>query len=470
MIVRFTSQNTLGISETKFDSSNVKRGNAYNFAVLLGVALGVLSLFVDPFIIFVAPLIAATVALVLYSPEAGVVITFIGLPFATMFGNDRILLWSIALFSVSYLAKLARGKRIMRFDITDLFVMLFAFAVVCGGIKSNSDTVKDVLTPLLVILGSFVVGNLMRTKLWQKRFICSYVFAAAAIAAVTVLELVFPGEWDVFGIFANYGFAATPDSAATFMFPALFATLTFTVYSEKVKEKIASMLVALLLAFAIAVTDSAVGYHMIIGLIVLFIILKRETLSVAVVGLFAVPVTLTLLPSSVTGTLSRAFDLSSVLNYSSSKVFLGTVRMMLRFLISGMGQGNFSVIYPYFAVSGFERAERLPSTLLKLFENYGIIGLLLVFAVFALFFANCFGFIRNSGSVRAKSAVAAGVASVTCLLAKSVFFNTAGDVKLLFVMFSVFYITCAAVRNGRQEIEKNKIVDENSEFSASIEI
>ena len=470
LLGRFISQKTLGISETKFDVSYVRHGNAYNFAVIFGAGVGVLSIFVEPLILLAVPLIVAAVAIVLYSPEAGVVITFIGLPFAVLFGKDEMLLLSVALFSASYLIKLARGKRILRFEITDLFLMLFAFAVICGGVESNSNTVKDVLEPLLVLFGSFVVGNLMRTKAWQKKFVSSYIFAASVIAAVTVLELAFAGEWSLVGLLTDYSFASQPDMAATFMLPALFATVTFAVYSDSVKEKIASALVAVLLAFATAVTDSAIGYPLVVGFLVLFLILKRETVSVVAVGAFAVPVTLILLPRVVTRTLARAFDLSSVLNYSASKVFQGIFRMTSYFWFSGMGHGNFEIIYPYFAASGFERATRLPSALLKLFEHYGVVGVLLILAVFALFFINCFGFIKNAGGMRAQKIVAAGVSSMICLLFKSVFFNTTGDIKLLFVIFAVFYITCAAARNGRQEIEKSKIIYENSEFSASIEI
>lgn len=470
LLGRFISQKTLGISENKFDVSAVKHGNAYNFSVILGVAVGVLSLFIEPLILLISPLVILGTAIVLYSPEAGVVITFIELPFVVLFGSDAVLLWSVALFSASYLIKLVRGKRIMRFEITDLFLMLFAFAIVCGGIQSNSDTAKDVLSPLLVMFGAFVVGNLMRTKLWHKRFIASYIFAASVIAVVTVLEFAFSGELSLSAVFGGYAFAADTDMAATFMLPALFASITFAVYSATVKEKIASTLVSLLLAFAIAVTDAAVGYPLIIGLVILFLILKRETVSAVVVGIFAVPVTLTLIPWSFSKTIGRAFDLSSVLNYQSSKVFQGTFRMTSHFWFSGIGHGNFETIYPYFAASGFERASRLPSTFLKLYENYGIVGVLLILTVFALFFINCFGFISSAGGMRTQKIVAAGVSAVICLLFKSVFFNTFGDLKLLFVIFSVFYVTCAAARNGRQEIEKNNITYENSEFSASVEI
>ena len=135
-----------------------------------------------------------------------------------------------------------------------------------------------------------------------------------------------------------------------------------------------------------------------------------------------------------------------------------------------MGYGNFSAIYPYFAAVGFEQAERLPSTLLLLFERYGIVGLLLIFAAFALFFVNCFGFLKISHGNRFHTIVAAGVSSMICLFLKSLFFNTIGMSETLFVMFCVFYMTCAAIRNGRHDIEKFMIIQENSEYSASIDI
>ena len=458
LLGRFISQSALGISENKLKVSGVKHGNIYNFAVIAGVAVGVLSIFVDPVVLFAVPAITAVIAVVLFSPESGVVLTFIGLPFAALSGNENLLLYSIALFSLSYLIKLFRGKRIIKFEATDLFLLLFAFAMVCGAVDSNADATKDVLVPLLVLFGSFTVGNLMRTKLWQKRFVFSYVFASSVIAAFAVFELIFGSKWSFIGVLGENGFLSAPQTAATFMLPALFLTVAFAVFAETVREKTASLLVALLIVTAVAATDSAFGYLIVIGTVVMFLIMKRETVSVITVGIFAVPVALTLLPWSVARTLGRAFDLSSVLNHSASKIFQGTFSMTLRFWFSGMGYGNFSVIYPYFAAVGFEQAERLPSTLLLMFERYGIVGLLLIFAAFALFFVNCFGFLKISHGNRFQTIVAAGVSSMICLLLKSAFFNTVGASETLFIIFCVFYMTCAAIRNGRHDIEKWMII------------
>ena len=470
LLGRFISQSTLGISETKFDISDVKHGNSYNFAVIAGVGVGVLSIFVDPIILLAVPVIAAVTAVVFYSPEAGVVLTFIILPFAALFGNDTAIIVSVALFSLSYLIKLSRGKRIIKFEITDLFLLLFVFAMACSAVNSNADAAKDVLVPLLAVFGSFVVGNLMRTVIWQKRFVTSYIFASSVVAIFVIIEFIFGNSWSFTEIFGENGFLSNPMYVATFILPAFFAAMTFAFYAAKIKEKAASLLVTLLLVIALAATDQAFGYLIVIGTVLLFLMLRRETVPIVTVGFFAVPVVLTLLPWSVARTLGRAFDLSSAINYSASKVFQGTLSMTSHFWFSGMGFGNFADIYPYFAAVGFEKAERLPSTWLGLYENHGIIGAALIFAVLLLFLMNCFGFIRTAGGNRFKTVVAAGAVSVICLILKSIFFNTTGDIKVLFVMCCVFYVTCAAIRNGRHDVEKYKFIEENTEFSASIDI
>lgn len=467
---RFLLQKTLGVSESKFEVSDIKRGNEYTFPMILGVLLGALSIFVDPLILTFAPAVIALIAIIFYSPEAGVVITFIGLPVATFFGNDTVLIVSILLFSASYLVKLARGKRIIRFEITDLLIMLFALVIICGGIKSDANAITTIVYPLIVIFGSFVIGNLMRTKLWQKRFISAYVFSASLIAAAEIIKVAFSKATGVETVFSKYGFASTPDAAATFILPALFAAVAFIMYSKSAREKFASLLIALLIGFALVLSDSAAGYHLLIGFLVFFLLVKRETVSFVTVWIFAVPATLILLPWSVARTIGKAFDLSPVINYSSTKIFQGSFSAISRFWFSGIGYGDFDVVYKHFAVFGFENADPLPSTLLKIFENHGIIGILLILSVFAMFFINCFEFIKESVWLKSRTIVVAGVSAMICLLIKSILFNTAGDIKLLLVMFSTFYITCAGVRGGRQEIEKAKTVGENSEFSASIEI
>ena len=469
-IGRFVLRNILGVPENKIDVSKIKHVNAYNFAVVAGVAVGALSFFVDPIVLFAIFAGVIVEALVLYSPETGIIITLIGLPFAALFGNDTLIIASVALFSLSYLMKLLRCKRVLRFEITDVLLLLFAFVVIGGSIKSDAYNIKNVIIHILMVFGCFVIGNIMRTKAWQKRIVLSYIFAASVIAIFVVFELVLGDLWSFAEIFGENGFLSTPLSEATFMLPAFFATLTFACFSETVKGRIASLLLTLIFVAAIAATDPAFGYYILIGSAVLFLILKRETISVLIVGAVAVPVTLTLLPWSVAKTIGKAFDLSSVVNYSASKIFQGSSNMMTQFWLSGIGSGNFSIIYPYFAAVGYKNAEQLPSTFLRIFENYGIIGILLILAVIALFLLNCFGFIKISGKSRFKIFVAACVASAICLVLKSMFFNTTEDIKTLFVMFCLFYVTCAAIKNGQNDIQKSKIMQEDFDFSASVEI
>lgn len=117
----------LGISPLALRTKLTPRAHSA-IALALGTVAGSLSFVFQPVNILWTVLLATGAMTVLYSPESGLLLAIILLPFAP-YTAVRIVATASA---VSYLLKLLRGKRNMSISATDSVVLLFAAACICA--------------------------------------------------------------------------------------------------------------------------------------------------------------------------------------------------------------------------------------------------------------------------------------------------------------------------------------------------
>lgn len=117
----------LGISPLALRTKLMPRAHSA-IALALGTVAGSLSFVFQPVNILWTVLLATGAMTVLYSPESGLLLAIILLPFAP-YTAVRIVATASA---VSYLLKLLRGKRNMSISATDSVVLLFAAACICA--------------------------------------------------------------------------------------------------------------------------------------------------------------------------------------------------------------------------------------------------------------------------------------------------------------------------------------------------
>ncbi len=117
----------LGISPLALRTKLTPRAHSA-IALALGTVAGSLSFVFQPVNILWTLLLTIGAMTVLYSPESGLLLAIILLPFAP-YSAVRIV---AAASAVSYLLKLLRGKRNMSISATDSVVLLFAAACICA--------------------------------------------------------------------------------------------------------------------------------------------------------------------------------------------------------------------------------------------------------------------------------------------------------------------------------------------------
>ena len=469
-----------GIPAEKFRTEPEKNGDAYNFAIIAGVALGSLTFIVPPINICLAALALTVAILIFVFPETGVIATLLLLPFIGFPIASNLMNHLIFLFTVGYLIKLIRGKRVIHFDIYDLSMAFFAFVILFAELV-RSDVAADPATSNYVslLVGCFVAANLMRTRKWLSRCV------AALTSSATVSSLVFIWQKAALSVgtltFGSTVIRLFPENVSLFFSDAdLYAAYLLTAFvmtfcsigtRKGFRRSIVGMLSSLSMITALILTGSVPG---IIGALAAFIflatVMSRKTIVVSVFTVFVGGSFLLALPAFVTSRIGMFIGYISGSAHTAVKTWQGAARLASAALFGGTGFGGFAEFYPGFAVPGYEASADSSALWLQLLCETGIVGLLLFIMTVFLFAQNCFEFAAKSGDKIPKRFTLASLAAIFGLLAQSMLCNIWGDPRMFFGFFIIMSLTCAYIRICRTEKASNDLGITASEFSASVDI
>ncbi len=152
----------LGLNRMAIDSDAPPQ-NRFAFAFFSGLAFGVASYFFSAVTVFLYVVAALMLALIIYSPESGLLAAIILIPAA----NSDIIYIVITAALVSYFFKLLRGKRNLTLKSEDI-VALFAAAVFVIAFRTES-AAKTAITVCVF----FMASNLLRSAdLLRKSAVC----------------------------------------------------------------------------------------------------------------------------------------------------------------------------------------------------------------------------------------------------------------------------------------------------------
>ena len=152
----------------------MRRG--FNIPFILGMVFGVLSIFIEPIYLVAGLGLALLAALILSSPEAGILLVFLVLPFL----GTMALVGGLALIALSYVLKLLCGRRVIKFALVDFAAMAFLVFLFSGGIFSvDSSSVSKMLVFVCFMLGYFVVKNTVRSPALVRK--CLYSLSVSSV-------------------------------------------------------------------------------------------------------------------------------------------------------------------------------------------------------------------------------------------------------------------------------------------------
>lgn len=390
--------------------------------------------------------------LLLAVPELCTVAVLFGLPFFNLFSHSTvILLASVAVIGMGWLQKVAAGRRTVRFELPDLFVLLFGILFVASGLLGEGGKASALAgsTFAFLLSGWFFTRNLLQSSLWRNRAIGAICLSSAICSAYGVFRY-FAGKeplaWVDLSRFSDIGGRV----CATFSNPnvlSVYLLLTLPFFwvklAETGKPRIRRFLYAIgsgTVGLCLVLTWSRGAWLGLIASSVFFLLCcSRKTAG----SLFLIPLPVALAAPFLPHSLSNRFFSIGSLSESSIRYRLYTWRGVLRMLRAyplgiGVGDVAFTSVFPRYAVSGTERVMHTHNLFLQIATQLGLFGLLL-FLLFLLVTVLCTAFVLKS-AIGQNRVVAIGAASALIGVGIMGFFD---DVWYHYGMFYLFFAVVA---------------------------
>lgn len=474
----FLVSDVFGIPDEKLSVPNSKHGDSYSVAIFVGLVFGSVSYFFSPVYVLALIGIFVAIALIMSSPEIGVVSVLALLPIFSAGKGESALILMVLLYSFSFLIKLLRGKRVIRFGFSDLLILIFCFLLVLSGALNVWNTAPSLtFRTVFIIIGCIIAGNLMSTKQWQRRCVMALVFSGFFTSLITIWKGCTSSVNDLFGLSIDTQtlegsvLFGNRDYLAMFLLICLVMTVTLIYTGGGIKHRFnvnvmsASMIIALLLTASMASIIACFT-----ALTVFFMIMSRRTIKVGAFAVVAVPSVALILGGEILSGVLSFLNFTPAFTNSMEKIFMGSFDLIRASYFLGLGEGGFEAIYPVYAYAGFENVSNAGAFWLTLLCDTGILGLALIFALVFLLFKNVFGFLKQNTGKDKKAFIAGALAALLGLLVQSLFCDFSSRMNLLYLFFAIICISFSSIRTGCEELDKLKNEKINTEYASSVEL
>ena len=331
-----------------------------NFGIIWGMIAGLSTAFIDAQ--YIALIIFSTILLMLIFvlPELGVLISLLVIPFCSFLPNPSLFLAALVLVTFfAYVIKLVRGKRVFKLELVDAFVLGFAILIFMSGVISAGG-VGSFVTAMLSIclmLGYFLVVNLIRTKEWVDRCVCAILASGVVTAVFGIMQYVFGHVNDAWLDTAYFSsikgrvvsFFDNPNVLSAYLIIVFPFAISRLLSAETFKGKVLAFISFASVASCIVLTYSRAAWVAAIAVAVIYgLINSRKTFKWIFCLGFLLPVLPFVLPLSVKERLMSIGDMSESSNFYRVNLWRGTVEAIKDHLLGGVGFGGeaYEAIYP----------------------------------------------------------------------------------------------------------------------------
>lgn len=484
-ITRALFVDAFGYREESFEARVKNSRTKSNVLLLFGMLLGLLTLYVHPLSIVLALTALVCVALILSSPEIGVILAIALCPFFSIFQSPAIFLGLLVLVTViSYGIKLIRGKRILKMELMDLSVLVFMLmlyfsgAITAGGVLGF----HEALLSATLMFGYFLVVNLMRTEQWLQRCVLAFVSSGTVVAVLGILQYAFgmtmPDAWVDSSYFSEIQGRATsvfenPNILAFYLVMILPFSLWVLTKAQGKKAMLVNLFAVGTIVLCIVLTWSRGAWLAAILSVLLFaLIYSKKTLRWLFLLCFFIPFLPFFLPESVTKRFLSIGNLSDSSTLYRVYTWKGSLRTLREYWLGGIGYGPtaYQEIYPQYAFAGIEAAEHSHNLYLQIFIGMGIGGFLIFLAVMLLWSQMNLEYLKNAKDRGKKTMVAAAICAVVALLIMGLFDFPWYNYRIFFLFWCIMAFSCACIRVANEDERRHGFTNEAAEYSATMDI
>lgn len=450
LILSFIFFDFLGFRKHHDNGKPEEKKHLLYYAV--GMFFGILTFFVP--LIYLCVIIIGFIALVLMlcRPEAGLYAILLGVPFLPTMA----LAGMIILVSLCFFLKYIRGKRSVEFQTIDLFILIFGFVIVCGGIFSITPkgSIKPALLYLCFLVFYFPAVNLIKSPEIIFRSAGCVMFSSVVVSLYGIAQNYFGignKTWqdeEMFSaiegrVISTFG---NPNVLAEYLVLILPFFIAFMFLKKGINEKIVFLALTGVNFICLIFTWSRGSWLSFIASFLVLLVLMNKNFLMAYIGaLFLVPFAPLVLPESI---MSRIYSIGNLGDSSTSyrvSIWQASLNLIKDHLLGGIGVGlePFRIVYPEYSLAGIESAPHSHSLYFQTMIEYGIVGII-VFAVIIFLFAQlCFTAAAKRHSTMGKYMISAGFCGIAAFLINGVTDYVWYNYRVYLMFWIIFSLTAA---------------------------
>lgn len=473
-----------GYRNEAFINKGQKKAAHAGPSILSGLIFGMLTFVFHPLDLLLFLLAFAIVALIMITPEIGILICLFFLPLLSFASNPAIILAIlVTVTAFSYIIKLVRGKRIIKFKLIDISVLTFLVMIYFSGLITvgGKASFYSAIISCCLMLGYFLIVNLMRTEKWIYRCVLALVSSGTIVAVVGVLQYVLGfavNQWIDTDYFTNINGRATalfdnPNYLAAYLalvFPfALFLTCT----RKNKKERFLCLICCAVIALATVFTWCRASWIAMIACSIIFLIIySKKTIRYVLCSIFVIPFAPFVLPENIVSRFLSIGDMADSSTLYRVYTWKGSLSMLKDYFLGGIGYGveAFQQIYPIYAYAGIETAVHSHNLYLQILIGLGVAGLLCFAITILLYVQNSFEYMKKPITRESGLIVAASLTAIFSILIMGAFDYVWYNYRIFYIFWSILALGIACIRIGNKEILRSSERTEFDDCTSSVDM
>ncbi len=432
----------------------------FNPPLLLGLALGGLTVFVDP--MFFPAVFAGMIlfAIILNSPESAIILVFLTLPFLTTMQ----LVLIMCLTYIAFLLKLLCGRRIFRLRLIDFAAIAFMIFVFFGGIFSvDASSFPKMCVFLCFMLSYFVVKNTLGSQALVKRCICALIASGVIVSLIGLYQNFFgtlSEKWLDHTVFTEIKGRVVstfdnPNVLGEYLILVFPLILAMMITEKRSNLKFAYFIAAVLNCSCLVFTWSRGAWlGFLFSLLIFFAVSGKHFLTVTILSLPVLNIGLYF--ASNTSIFHRFTNLSDSSSSYRFNIWRGVFNMLENIGLYGIGigEGAFRMVYPGYSLAGIEAAPHSHNLFLQILVETGIFSLI-AFLIFLFFYAQCsLGFCKTAYTPSNKTICLAFFAGISAFLIQGMTDYVWYNYRIFLLFWMILGLAIAHIRTSNATEEE----------------
>ncbi len=443
--------------------------------LLIGFMLAAFGVIVPMWIIVLVLCALIYLFLTLLTPEFSYFAVLLIMPYLPVISYSEYIIAGLVLTTlVSFIIKVALGKRVYNFEQYDILIGVFLTLILISGIFLKG--IESFAGSLVIVL--FAMGYVLTSSMVSNRRLAEGVVNAVVISAVPLSAFaIYQAASDVVmgGIDAFVGVSGTFDRTADLAAYLLVAS-AFSLYFASVRRgggRIAYTLIFVLLFVGLVMTACLWAFvSALLGLVAYGAARMRRGSSPLIFLLALLPSALVFIPGGVLSLLDNVPVISSLSLGEFGQRWSNSLAMLRDNLLLGVGMGSDSFSVEYAGYSGGAEYPDSGNLLLEIGCEAGVLALAVFLFIFVTRLSHRSVYRRYLRDARLDGMSAYVASTLVILFAFGALNYLWSDMVLNYLFWCVFAIGSAVMRIARAEHDARTAYysDERSFDSSSVDI